>query len=264
MASDSSVTSSSKAAGLIARVRLVLELLSLVMILAVCGVMLIVMTRGTWLTAPPTPGRSGGTGVQARREPPLPQDPLSLDGAQLDGTRAAQVAIIEFSDFQCPYCGRFARDTWPLIRTSYVETGKVLFAFREFPLESIHKSALQAAEAAECAGQQNAFWKMHDLMFADQTHLEAATLKARAQDSGLDVSRFEECLTGSVDAKVKSDEKTGVGLAVSGTPTFFLGRLQADGRVKVVRRLSGSMPAPDFGAAIDAVLKGSDTKPATK
>jgi len=194
----------------------------------------------------------------------LPQDPLSLDGAQLEGTRAAQVAVIEFSDFQCPYCGRFARDTWPSIRKGYVETGKVLFAFREFPLESIHKAALQAAEAAECAGQQNAFWKMHDLMFADQTHLETAALEARAHDSGLDVSKFDVCLTGSVDAKVKSDERTGVGLAVSGTPTFFLGRLQADGRVKVVRRLSGAMPAPDFGAAIDAVLKGSETKPATK
>lgn len=264
MASDSSVAPPSKSAGLIARVRPVLELLSLVMIVAVCGVMLIVMTRGTWLTAPPAPVRVGGTAAQARREPPLPQNPLSLDGAQLEGTRTAQVAVIEFSDFQCPYCGRFARDTWPSIRKGYVETGKVLFAFREFPLESIHQSALHAAEAAECAGEQNAFWKMHDLMFADQAHLETAALKARAHDSGLDISKFEGCLTGSVDEKVKSDERTGVGLGVSGTPTFFIGRLQVDGRVKVVRRLSGSMPAPDFGAAIDAVLKGSETRPATR
>jgi protein-disulfide isomerase len=262
MVSDPSGHSSSRSGGMVARIRSAMEILALAMIVAVCGFMIAAIARGTWVVTP-APSRVAAA-ARARPEPPVPEDPVSLDGANVDGPRSAAIAVIEFSDFQCPYCGRFARETWPSIRKSYVETGKVLFAFREFPLESIHKSALQAAEAAECAGEQNSFWKMHDLMFADQTHLEQPALEARAHDSGLDVPRFDKCLASSVDAKVKADEKTGVSLAVAGTPTFFLGRIQADGRVKVVRRFSGTLPAADFGAVLDAMLKGSDGRTATR
>ncbi len=254
MASDSPSHSSSTSGRMVARIRSAMEILALAMIVAVCGFMIAAITRGTWV-ATPAPSCTGCCrGPEARPEPAVPDDPVSLDGANLDGPRSATVAVIEFSDFQCPYCGRFARETWPSIRKSYVETGKVLFAFREFPLESIHKAALQAAEAAECAGEQNSFWKMHDLMFADQAHLDVPALVARAHDSGLDVAQFSKCLASSVDARVKADEKTGVSLAVAGTPTFFLGRIQADGRVKVACRFSGALPVADFGAAVDALL----------
>lgn len=257
---DRSAGSVSSSAGLVSRIRPVLEVVALGMIVAVCGVMIIAVARGNWvLTQVPTQRATAGTATP-RREPPLPKEPVSLEGAKLEGPRTAQVAVIEFSDFQCPYCGRFARDSWPSIRKAYVESGKVLFAFREFPLEAIHASALTAAEAAECAGQQDAFWKMHDLIFADQLHLDPGALESRAQKGGLDVTKFKGCLNTLGDSTVKADEKIGVSLAVAGTPTFFLGRIQSDGRVKVLRRLSGALPATDFGAALDAVLATPTTR----
>jgi protein-disulfide isomerase len=233
-----------------------MDLLALVMIVAVCGAMLLAIVRGNWVVGPGVAGGTASAAVPTRQDPPVPVQPVSLEGAQIVGSHTAPVAIVEFSDFQCPFCGRFARDTWPTIQKAYVQSGKVLFAFREFPLEAIHGSALEAAKAAECAGLQGQFWKLHDALFADQAHLGSAVLEADARTAGVDSQKFDQCLSGWAEAKVKADERAGDGLAVSGTPTFFIGRLQPDGAVKVVRRMSGAPPAAAFGAAIDVVLKG--------
>lgn len=236
-----------------ARLHRALEMVALLMIVLVCGAMFVTIVRGTKPAATATD--SARTGRPQRPEPPIPSEPISLDGAQLKGDKSASVVLIEFSDFQCPYCGRFARETLPTIERNYVKSGKVLFAFREFPLETLHKYALSAAIGAECAAEQGAFWKFHDSNFADQTHLDADTLRARVAADGLDAARYDICLKASAAERVKADERAGAALAVTGTPTFLIGRLQADGKVKVLKRESGALPAEQLGAALDEALE---------
>ena len=237
------------------RLRTILELVSLVLTIAACAAILYVVARERWVNPPPQVARA----ATRPSENAIPVDPVALDGAQLEGDRAAKVAIIEFSDFQCPYCGRFATQTFPQLEKEYVQSGKVLFAFRQFPLESIHPFALSAAEAAECAGEQGEFWKMHTLTFADQAHLDEAALHDRAAKTGLNVKRFDRCLHGHVKALVKADEQVGNRMLVTGTPTFFFGTVQPDGRVKVLKRLAGAVPFDRFKAAVDSIMASAPT-----
>jgi protein-disulfide isomerase len=123
---------------------------------------IIVGTLALWRSLHST--RTPVAAREARPAPPLPTEPVSLDGAALKGSSSANIAIIEYSDFQCPYCAKFVRDTFPLLNRRYIETGKVLFAFRHLPLDNIHSLAHRAAENAECARQQGKFWEMHDAL----------------------------------------------------------------------------------------------------
>jgi protein-disulfide isomerase len=163
------------------------------------------------------------------------------------------VALIEFSDFQCPYCGKFAREILPELEKQYVSGGQVVMAFRQLPLPN-HQFAQKAAEAAECAGRQDRFWPMHDAMFQDQKQIDEAGLRQSAQRLGLDPRRFSDCLIGETSERVKRDANEAKSLRVSGTPTFLFGYVQADGRVKVVKRFSGAQPVAQFRAALDPLL----------
>lgn len=129
---------------------------------------------------------------------------MSLDGAATKGDRKAKVALIEYSDFQCPFCGRFARETLPQLDEKYVRPGKVLVAFRHLPLP-IHALAQRAAEAAECAGQQNKFWLMHDFLFRDSGQLAESKLTSSAAGLGLNDGQFKACLEGRTAAKARAD-----------------------------------------------------------
>lgn len=191
--------------------------------------------------------------------PPIPAEPLSLDGAVRKGNSQAKVALLIYSDFQCPFCARFAKETWPKIDSKYVDRGQVQVAFRHFPLENIHASALGAAEAAECAGQQGHFWQMHDLLFANQQRLAAGDLTGYARELHLDGSKFQSCMNATTAAKVRADATTGAAIGVSGTPAFLVGTVQADGRVKVVERLSGARPLADFEGVLDKTLASAIT-----
>ena len=102
---------------------------------------------------------------------PLPVGPVALAGAHLEGSNKARVAIIEFSDFQCPACAQFTRDTLPRLRQRYVKSGKVLLAFHPLPLQGIHPRAFRASVAAECAARQGRFWPMHDGLFKHSADL---------------------------------------------------------------------------------------------
>jgi protein-disulfide isomerase len=110
---------------------------------------------------------------------------FDLAGRPAKGASGARVILIEFSDFECPYCGRHFRQTLPRIDREYVQTGKVRYVFRHFPLESLHKEAFKAAEAALCAGDQQKFWEMHDRLFAHQDALATGKLPGHAAALGL-------------------------------------------------------------------------------
>jgi protein-disulfide isomerase len=194
----------------------------------------------------------------ARTETPPPREPVSIDGAPIRGDRNAKVALIEFSEFQCPFCGRSARDVLPEIERQYLGTGKVFLAWRHYPL-SIHEHAQQAAEAAECAGRQNKFWDFHDWAFQHQNALDDANLRAAAETLRLEMAPFGACLDGQATDKVKSDVDVAKDLSVSVTPTWFIGVVQSDGRVKVTDRFSGAKPLEVFQKALDNAIATVDS-----
>jgi protein-disulfide isomerase len=184
---------------------------------------------------------------------------VSIQGAPALGSTTAKVVVVEFSDFQCPYCGKFARETFETIRERYIVPGTVRYVFRHFPLDDAHPKAFKAAEAAECANQQGKFWEMHARLFANQQSLDPADLLEHAGVLGLDRTAFEKCLGGAAKSKIKRDFNDGVKAGVGGTPTFLIGTPDKDGKVRVVKALSGTQTTESFTAAVDQVLARSNS-----
>ena len=177
--------------------------------------------------------------------------PISIETAETDGSPAAKVGVIEYSDFECPFCIAFSRDTLPRIRQAFVATGSVVLAFVPFPLASIHPNALLAAESAECAGAQRKFWPMHDLEFRQPAALDQPHLRADAAELGLNEQAFVDCLgAGRVASEILAGIEQGRAAGVSSTPTFLIGPVVAAGRVKVRTVLTGARPFEEFEKAI--------------
>jgi len=170
------------------------------------------------------------------------------------GSKDARVTMIEFSDYQCPYCKRHVDQTVPGLVKDYVETGKVRYAFRDFPLAAIHPLAAKAAEAARCAGDQGKYWEMHDRLFANQKELQAEKLPAHAQAIGLDESKFRECLDQArYAAAVQKDVNEGTQLGISGTPTVIIGITDGE-QAKNAVIIRGAHAIATFKAEIDRLL----------
>jgi protein-disulfide isomerase len=146
----------------------------------------------------------------------------------------------------------------PQIERDYIKTGKLKYVFRDFPLESIHKDAFKAAEAAECAGEQGKFWEMHTRLFENQRAL--SDLSPHAKAIGIDTAKFQQCLeSGKSAAKIRKDLADGQKAGVTGTPSFFLGVTQRnDPKVKVLRTLKGAQPYTSFKDAIDGLLSSQE------
>ena len=168
--------------------------------------------------------------------------PIEVGDAPVRGNPKAPVTVVEFSDFQCPYCAR-ARPTVNRVRQVYGD--EVRFVFRHFPL-GFHAQAPKAGEAAVCAGDQGRFWEMHDLLFSEPGKLGIAELKEHAAALGLDTSAFDQCLdSGRHAALVESDTAAGARFGVSGTPAFFING----------RPLIGAQPFEAFSRVIDDELE---------
>ena len=161
------------------------------------------------------------------------------------GKQDAPVEIIEFSDFECPFCKRFFEETYPQIKEEYIKTGKVKLYYRDFPLPS-HQYAQKAAEAARCAGDQEKYWAMHDEIFTYQDAIRVDELKFYAETIGLDVASFSTCLdTGKYAEEVQKDVADGQAMGVGGTPTFFINGII----------ISGAYPFEVFKQIIDEQLQ---------
>ena len=170
---------------------------------------------------------------------------VSADDDSVLGDSKAPVTIIEFSDYQCPFCERFYTATLPQIKTEYINTGKVKLVYRDFPLSSIHPQAEKAAEAAECAGEQNKYWEMHNKLFENQGALDTDSLKKYAQQIGLDSGKFNDCLdSGKMASEIAKDTADGTSYGVQGTPAFFING----------QEISGAQPFESFKQIIDAEL----------
>jgi protein-disulfide isomerase len=166
----------------------------------------------------------------------------SIDDDPIEGSTSAKVVLLEWSDFQCPYCGRFFEQTLPSIRKDYIDTGKVKMVFRQFPL-SFHPNAEPAAEASECANEQGKFWEYHDKLFSNQDALSVENYKAWAKDLGLDTTEFNSCLdSNKYQNEITADMSDGQSSGITGTPGFIVGILQDDGKTVVGVAVKGAQP----------------------
>ena len=204
----------------------------------------------------PGPNSKARAGSAKRPEPPLPTEPIALGTTGLKGDARARVAIVAYSDFECPFCGRFAKEVFPALDKKYIASGAILFAFRHLPLENIHPLALQAAESVECAGRQGRFWQMHDLQFANPKELALADHLERAQELGLDGRAFERCLDGEMTSLVRTQQSEARAAGVRSTPTFLIGTVTTDG-LRVSDRLVGAKSLDQFAAVLDRLLDQS-------
>lgn len=188
---------------------------------------------------------------QQPQEPSGPPQPVDVEiaDAYSIGDPDAPVTIVEFTDFQCPFCVRHFQQTYPKIVQEYVETGVVRYVFKDFPLNSIHPQAAEAAQAARCAGDQDAYLEMHDLLFQRQQmwsgDQSTEVFISLAEDLDLDADTFSQCLTsGMYEDAVEADLDQGIQLGVTGTPAFFLNGYA----------VSGAQPFSLFEQAIESLL----------
>lgn len=181
-------------------------------------------------------------------KPIAPKRNIAIANAPFRGSKTAQVTLVEFSDFQCPYCGAASKIVHDVLKKY---DGKIRFVYKQFPLNTIHQYAQKAAEASLCVRKlaPDTFWNMHDALFADQKHLTIADLKKKASTLKIDQLKFDQCLTsGEMATEVQKDIKEGLQLGIRSTPTFYI-----NGRL-----LSAHRSLSDFSKEIDSLLKNKD------
>ena len=178
----------------------------------------------------------------------------SVADAPILGRPDAPVTLVEFSDFQCPFCGRFFATTLPALKKDYIDTGKLRYVFRDFPLDQLHPNARKAAEAAHCAGEQGKYWEMHDALFQNQQALAPPQLAEQARAVGVDGARFDQCVSaGRYAAQIERGLADGAGAGVQGTPGFVIGRTQP-GDVVEGTPIRGAQSLETFRRIIDQWL----------
>jgi protein-disulfide isomerase len=177
-----------------------------------------------------------------------PKVEINADPLRLRGGSDAPVTIVEFADFQCPYCQNAQELLKGLIKKY---EGRVRLGFRDFPLRQIHPQAEQAAEAARCAGEQGKFWEYHDLLYGNQSRLDPDSLREHARTAGLDTESFRACLASTkFVVPVESDLQAGIAAGVSATPTFYINGIA----------LVGLQPASAFESIIESELADAASK----
>jgi len=199
--------------------------------------------------------QGGGDGKAVRMEPMELRGPVELPlkaGKQL-GKKGAKLALVEFTDYQCPYCKRFFDSTFAELKKQYVDSGKVLFISRNLPLP-FHAEAKPAAVAAACAGDQGKYWQMREELFSNPSGLGSEAFKAAAKKLKLQSGKFEKCLaSGKHDKAIEADMQAASAIGIDGTPSFLLGEIK-DGKV-IGELVVGAQPAAAFAQRIDAMLE---------
>ncbi|MBI2596104.1 DsbA family protein [Candidatus Daviesbacteria bacterium] len=208
-------------------------------------------------------------GAQTSAQPsaaPVPPDDsgpvkVSLDDDPVLGDKEAKLTLVEFSDYECPFCKRYFDSTFPQIKKEYIDTGKVKIIYRDLPL-SFHQNAHKEAEAAECSREQGgdeAYFKFHDIMFtkttSNGTGLSLDQLPDLANQVGLDGSKLKACLdSGKYVEEVDKDLAYAQTVGADGTPTFFIGKSDSSGTINGTK-IVGAQPFSAFKTVIDNLLK---------
>jgi protein-disulfide isomerase len=197
----------------------------------------------------------------ARAVPPTPAAPAPPEKVQMNvrndwyaiGRADAPVTLVEFADFQCPFCKRFHTDAYSELKKNYIDTGKVRFVSRDLPLE-FHPFALKAAEAARCAGDQQKYWELRDALYSTAAPPNDEVINKAVETLLLDKSAFQSCLASEkYKADVQKDSTEAATLQISGTPTFVLAKSSKDKLNGI--RIVGAQPYVAFQTAIESFLK---------
>jgi protein-disulfide isomerase len=179
---------------------------------------------------------------------------IDIAGMPVQGADNTRVVIIEFSDYECPYCARHATTVYPELRDRYISSGKVRYAFANFPLPN-HPNAKPLAAAAICAGKQDAYWKMHDALFEKKPRTNEAVMDLGRQ-IGLQMDSFGQCLDKDRPhiERLRIDQQIAEEFQISGTPSFVLGVVDAQGKVVARDIIVGAHPLPRFESTIADLL----------
>jgi len=230
-----------------ARLRTTVDVIATVLVATAAGVLL-------WRTSETEHARGSEPRPQVER---LDASGLYTDlvDAVTKGDPMATVVLIEYADFQCPFCKRFAKETFDRLDQRFVSTGLVQYAYRHYPLAKVHPVAMEAARAAECAFRNGRFWEMREELFANQDDMASLDWLELASRLGMDERRFEQCVSDdetqrSLDQQVAGAERLGV----SSTPTFLIGARGQDGMIHVLTRIRGAYPYEVFEGALEEVL----------
>jgi protein-disulfide isomerase len=216
-------------------------LISLALCLAAASLVWLYYGRST-AQAPGTPG--GGLSI--------PAEPIDVGNRPSLGASDANVVIIDFSDFECPYCRRFAQSTLPDINRDYIANGKIKLVFWNVPLP-IHAAALGAAVAGQCAREQGRFWQMHDALFAINSEPDDEQISLIAHRLGLDLPRLERCANDQRRSELLAEAAAANALGVTSTPSFLVGVALPDHRVRVMDAFAGAPPVAEFKRIIDRI-----------
>ncbi len=178
---------------------------------------------------------------------------LSLQGFQMLGNKNAPMTIVEFTDYQCPFCQRFHATTFPEIRKNYIDTGTARFFSRDLPLD-FHANAMRAAQAARCAGDQGQFWALRDIMEDNPDKLDMESLVADARGLKMDADAFRKCVESEkYKNAVQTDVMEAFKIGANGTPTFVIGKSTPDGVDGEL--VVGALPYPVFDQKLKELAK---------
>ena len=181
---------------------------------------------------------------------------LDVAGAPARGSDTAILTIVEFSDYECPFCIKYTREVLPQVDAAYIAPGKVRYVFRDFPIDQLHPQAVRAHEAARCADEQGRFWDLHYRLFSAPGSHTDDQLEARAAEAAVSLPEWRECLaSGRTRAAIDASIAVAEGFGATGTPTFFIGlRDPETDRVRVVRGITGAQPFEVFQQTLEALL----------
>lgn len=186
----------------------------------------------------------------------VPKQTIALPGAPIAGQINSGVVLMEFADFQCPFCAKFSVEILPSIQQKYVQSGKIGLVFLNFPLRTLHPLASRAASIAVCAAEEGGFWQLHDKLFSLSSLTSASLDEAELR------LRDRSCPGKMGSQKVRADEILGESLGVRSTPTFFFARVLADGSLKFQAALEGAQPLSTFEKVLDRLA--ATNRPATQ
>jgi protein-disulfide isomerase len=178
---------------------------------------------------------------------------VSLGDGQVLGEETAPLTLVEFTDYQCPFCRKFQTETFGRLKKAYIDSGKLRFVNRDLPLP-MHQNALKAAQAARCASEQGKFWELRDLLISNGDNLGREAILGYSKKLSLDMERFQQCFDGNkYSAEIQRDISEANAAGITGTPTFVLGKTAKDSVEGV--RLDGAFPYTDFEARITELFK---------
>lgn len=199
-----------------------------------------------------------GPGEIRRPDPTIPDSPVAITGAATLGDETARTVLLVYSDFFCPFCSRFAQAGLPILKARLIEQGHLQVVFRHLPLDRLHPDAPRAALIAQCAVKHERFWQAHDMLFANPQELVRGSSSDVAGALGIVDGDFTSCLSsdGSGEAllQIKSDTQEALGMGLTGTPAFAVGRRQADGKVQIIRALR-ALPVDELVEVVEGITQ---------